>query len=176
MGYWGLLVGAVISAVVYVVVAQIHDLIMERVRTGKPSPFDLRGTWYVAWDTVSGGKKTVTNEKISIKQKRNIITMTNEHDSKGIALSPSWPWRMECEIFHDKYVLGQLLPTKENQISRGVVFFKLSGSHPSVIDCMVGMWTGFNEASDFARGYTVIAEEREFAEKKVLELVEKEEA
>ena len=52
------------------------------------------------------------------------------------------------------------------------MYFKLAGESAGDINCMIGKWAGFNESSDFADGYGVIAEDKGFAERALRFMIE----
>lgn len=162
-----IVIGAILYAIGYEITKAVIDAIREkRITVSKKERIDLSGTWYAVWQTTVEGKENINTELLQIKQKGNKVTMENIEKSPENKLG-GYLWRGECKLYDNEHLLGHYLPRGSNVISKGSMYFSLN----RVGNSMVGKWVGCNYDYEFTWGYGVIAKDKDFALKRMEELL-----
>jgi len=161
------ILGAILYAIGYESTKSIIDNIKAKIiAVREKEKIDLSGTWYAVWQTTVEGKENINTEVLQIKQKGNKITMDNVVKSPENKLG-GYLWQGECILYDNEHLLGYYLPREPNVISKGTMYFLLN----RVGNFMAGKWVGCNYDYEFTWGYGAIAKDKDFALKKMQELL-----
>ena len=164
----GIFIGATLYAIGYEISKSVIDTIKNKsIAIKRREKVNLSGSWYTIWQTSREDKEIIHTQLLEIKQRGNKVIMENIEKSPEDKLG-GYFWHGECKLYDNQYLLGYYLPKQSNIISKGTIYFLLNRT----CNFMVGKWVGCNYDHGFTWGYGVIAKEKDFAYKKMQELLE----
>jgi len=150
----------------------LYDVLREKYRFRKElrdnNSIDVTASdWYAAWQTSVDNKILLNTERLSMKQKGNVVKLRN------LERSPENPeggylWEAKMNFYHGKFLMGWYFPlSEENNTSKGIMFM----TYHSASKTFYGMWVGCAYDGDLACGFVTVTKDRKKSRDKLEKII-----
>lgn len=122
------------------------------------SSIDLSGNWWLGWEQVEHGERTVIVQELQAIQHKKTLRLTAEQ--AGVANPGTRGWRGDLRLWDNEVLLGAYQVAAEPFRSRGTLFLVVHSGHETAS----GRWVGQSPAGEVMTGELWLTREREQAE------------